>query len=107
MGSAFINKGGWPVEIAKSWEGDRHGSAATRRLEEILEKAVSNYIRAMPFLWLAVEDEPGPSSLRGYIERNVIALLSNSNYTDEPIDPPSENWLGRWSQREGIRLSGL
>ena len=26
----------------------------------------------MPFLWIAVDDEPGAESLRGYIERNAI-----------------------------------
>ena len=31
----------------------------------------------MPFLWLEVPDPPGPDSLRGYIERNAIVLLSN------------------------------
>jgi hypothetical protein len=39
-------------------------------------------------LWLSVDDEPGPQSLRGCIERNAIALLSN--YGKLPIDPPSD-----------------
>lgn len=107
IGSALINKGGWPDDVSKVWEGDRHGSATTRLLEEPLEKAVSDYIRAMPFLWLDIDDEPGPSSLRGFVERNSIALLSNFNFRIEQIDPPSENWLGNWSQREVIRKSGL
>ena len=59
----------------------------------------------MPFLWLAVEDEPGPQSLRGYIERNAIALLSN--YSRRTLDPPSETWLGRRCNRERVRNSGL
>lgn len=25
----------------------------------------------------------------------------------EPIDPPSENWLGRWATNEAIERSGL
>ena len=29
----------------------------------------------MPFLWFAIDDAPGPKSLRGYVERNSIALL--------------------------------
>jgi len=61
----------------------------------------------MPFLWLAVEDEPGPKSLCGVIERNSIALLSNFNTPDVPLDPPSPNWLGRWADRELVRRSGL
>jgi hypothetical protein len=48
---------------------------------------VSEVIGKMSFLWLPVRDEPGPNSQRGYIERNVIALLSNDG--KEPLDPPS------------------
>ena len=60
----------------------------------------------MPFLWLKVDDPPGPDSLRGYIERNAMGLLSN--YRRQPIiDPPSENWLGNWSDKIEIQESGL
>ncbi|SDL31941.1 hypothetical protein SAMN04488026_107811 [Aliiruegeria lutimaris] len=59
----------------------------------------------MPFLWLEVNDEPGPDSLRGYIERNSIALLSNSGKA--PLDPPSFDWLGRSCNRNRVRASGL
>ncbi|MAM93323.1 MAG: hypothetical protein CMI61_01570 [Parvibaculum sp.] len=59
----------------------------------------------MPFLWLAIDDEPGPGSLRGYIERNAIALLSNC--AREPLDPASGNWLGRLCNRDLVRTSGL
>ena len=61
----------------------------------------------MPFLWLGIDDEPGPASLRGYIERNSIALLSNYDQPDSPIDPPSAEWLGQWADREQVRRSGL
>jgi hypothetical protein len=30
----------------------------------------------MQLLWLEIDDEPSPASLRGFIERNAIALLS-------------------------------
>ncbi len=59
----------------------------------------------MPFLWLAIEDQPGPDSLRGYIERNAIALLSN--HGKRPIDPASLSWLGQYCDREKVRASGL
>lgn len=62
-------------------------------------------IRNMPFLWLSVDDEPGPQSLRGFIERNAIALLSN--YGKPPIDLPSDSWLGSYYTREKVRTSGL
>ena len=84
------------------------GSSAPREVRDgeiRLEQAVSKVIGAMPFLWLTVNDEPGPDSLRGYIERNAIALLSN--YTDNPLDLPSEAWLGHSCNRERVRHSGL
>jgi hypothetical protein len=59
----------------------------------------------MRFLWLAIEDEAGPDSRRGYIERNSIALLSH--YNKPALDPPSQGWLGHHSDRERVRKSGL
>jgi hypothetical protein len=73
--------------------------------ERELECLVSEHIRSMPFLWLPVEDEAGPKSLRGYVERNSIALLSN--YGREGIDQASETWLGHFSSRDRVRRSGL
>jgi hypothetical protein len=54
--------------------------------EAPVEGAVTNYISVMPFPWIDIDDEPGPTSLRGVIERNSIALLSNHERT--PLDPP-------------------
>jgi hypothetical protein len=70
-----------------------------------IEAAVSEYLGRLPFLRLPVDDEPGPDSLRGYIERNAIALTSGLH---EPmIDPPSPSWLGLCSGRDKVRRSGL
>src|SRR5262249_31922343 len=65
---------------------------AVRINEQEAERAVSRIIRAMPFLWLDVDDPPGPDSLRDFIERNSIALLSNLG--KPPIDPASRRWRG-------------
>ena len=54
---------------------------------------------------LAVDDEAGPHSHRGVIERNAIALLSN--YRKSPTDPPSSGWLGQHCDRDRVRKSGL
>ncbi len=59
----------------------------------------------MSLLWVAIDHELGTASMRGYIERNAIALLSN--FGKEPLDAPSENWLGHHSDRERVRKSGL
>lgn len=84
------------------------GKTAEReiRLQEVfLEKQVSEAICKMPFLYLEVSDEASPDSLRGMIERNSIALLSN--YQKAPIDPPSPQWRGHHCDREKVRMSGL
>jgi len=77
-----------------------------RESELALEKAVSKHIGGMPFLVVNVEDESGPESNRAVIERGAVALLSNYG-RDRTIDPPSQNWLGRFSGRDRVRESGL
>ena len=73
--------------------------------ESPVEKAVSVYLGSMPFLWVGVDDEPVPGSLRGFIERNAIGLLSN--YGRIAIDPASPGWLGYASNRARVSASGL
>jgi hypothetical protein len=73
--------------------------------EAPVERAVTDYISTMPFLWIGIDDKPGPASLRGVIERNSIALLSNRERA--PLDPPSRTWLGHSSDRTLVRGSGL
>lgn len=112
VGAALIRREGWEC---KSWGVGSHSRQAAERLgisqddlqamELPIERSVSEYIGSMPFLWLAVNDEPGPESLRGYLERNAIALLSNHSRT--PIDQAGDSWLGQHSGRDRIRLSGL
>lgn len=58
----------------------------------------------MRLLWVVVDDAPGRESLRGFLERNAIVLLGN--YGRHPLDPPSEEWLGRASDREKVSESG-
>ena len=102
VGAALIRHGGYK---SSTWG---EGSTANRDVRDgelALECAVSNVIVIMPFLWIAIEDEAGPQSRRGFIERNSIALLSNHN--KPPIDPPSPSWLGRDCGRERVRCSGL
>lgn len=103
------------TEAPASWGVAADPGAAARKLgmsrlavkedEAELERRVSDYIRCMPFLWVAVDDAPGPDSNRGVIERNSIALLSN--YGKPSLDVASERWLGQYSDRERVRRSGL
>lgn len=89
----------------QSWGRGSNPPAESAKQEAALEAAVSLYAAQMPFLFLAVEDPPGPHSLRGFIEKNSIALLSN--YARQPVDPPSAAWLGRRCAKEKVAQSGL
>lgn len=107
VGTALADFYHWPDDIIRTWP---RGSSATREVrdkEHPYEVEVSKTISRMPFLWLAVGDAAGPSSLRGFIERNSIALLSNYSAGENPIDPPSTLWLGKFTRHEAITRSGL
>ncbi len=85
------------------------GSSVTKKIQRqelAIEQEVSNIIGQMPFLWLEVNDEPSEDSQRGYLEKNVIALLSNWK-KEERIDEPSDDWLGRYCPIEEVKNSGL
>jgi hypothetical protein len=102
VGTALIGRDGYNFP---TWG---EGSSATkdiRAAEVELERGVSQVIGKMPFLWLSIGDEPGPESMRGKIERNSVALLSN--FEKAPLDPPSSQWLGHYCNRERVRASGL
>ena len=102
VGAALTRQRGYDFP---TWGQGNTANAVVRTGERVLEREVSQTIGKMPFLWVAMEDESGPQSLRGYIERNSIALLSN--YSKPPLDPPSQDWLGRHCDRERVRNSGL
>ncbi|MCI0713440.1 MAG: hypothetical protein L0154_25005 [Chloroflexi bacterium] len=104
VGNALLNKhGAWTLP---EWG---RGSSASRQIkqsEQGLEREVSTSIGALPFLWVEVDDEPGASSHRAYIERNAIILLAGPDGCS-PIDKPGLDWLGHYSDRVKIRESGL
>ena len=93
---------GWSVQ---SWGEGSSAPKPVRINERKLESEVSNLIGNMPFTWLPVLDEPGPTSARRDIERGSIALLSN--WAKEVLDAPTGEWLGLHCPREKVRGSGL
>jgi hypothetical protein len=113
VGEAIMRRDG--LREPASWGRKGHAGAASdtmgqtardiRASESALEKAVSDYVGRMPFLFVSVDDAAGPASARGVIERNAIALLSN--YERPSLDPPSATWLGLSSGRERVTRSGL
>ena len=106
VGTAILKRGGLDYP---TWGVGSSTSRKLRDLEYPVEKRVSQHIRLMPFVWLEVNDPPGPSSKRAYIERNSISLLSNFGRlgTASAIDPPSAGWLGHFCRSEMVRESGL
>lgn len=104
VGEALVERHGLHDEYPQ-W-GDGSSAGRDLRLDELdLERRVSDYIRDLPFLWVNVDDEPSSDSDRAYLERNVIALVSN--YNEKPTDPRDDRWLGYDSPSEKIRRSGL
>lgn len=102
VGSALIKRQG--IECV-TWGAGAVARQDVRALEHPVEVKVSQEIGAMPFVWVEAEDAPGPNSVRAYIERNAIALLSNTG--KEPIDPPSKHWLGLAADHAVVGQSGL
>lgn len=104
VGTALLNRDDYPARVREAWN-STEANAEIRNTEYELERAVSDYIGRMPFLWLGVADPPGRTSMRAYIEAKSIGLLSNLGR--DPIDPPSATWLGRKADAGKVRESGL
>jgi hypothetical protein len=102
VGASLIAKNGYAFP---TWGVGASAKSEVTQGEHALECDVSRIIGEMPFLWLMVQDDAGPDSMRSYIERNAISLLSN--YRKLPLDPPSPLWLGQHCNREKVRESGL
>jgi len=103
VGAALLQKRG-ETDSMPTWGVGSSAPREVRALERSMELAVSEFLGAMTLLWVEVDDPPGPSSDRAFIERNAIALLSQFR---SPPDPPSTGWLGRYSNNAAIRDSGL
>jgi len=110
--SVFRKIVGWSIIMRNNLSSDFPnwgiGNSAPSKIkvkEYELEKSVSNYIRKLPFLWIEIDDKPDKFSNRKVIERNSIALLSNFDKT--AIDPRSNDWIGKYSPKVKIKISGL
>ncbi|MEU9867399.1 hypothetical protein AB0C87_06075 [Actinomadura sp. NPDC048021] len=99
MGSALLQTGHWPAEVAESW-GQKKVSPLQRVAEYSLEKAVSDHIATMPLLWLEVPNR----ERRKFIRANSIALLSRRT---GGIDRTALGWLGLRAKNEKVATSGL
>jgi hypothetical protein len=88
-----------------TWGDKKAARSTVKKCEHALECEVTHIIGEFPFLWVGIDDEAGPDSMRGRIEKNSISLLSNF---DKPLlDPPSQHWLGHHCDRERVKAAGL
>lgn len=102
VGTALIKKNNLNIS---TW-GVRDNALKNIKINEHqLEQQVSQIIGSMSFLYLAINDETGPESLRGYIEKNSISLLSNFN--KPALDIASNDWLGYKCNRNKVKNSNL
>jgi hypothetical protein len=85
---------------SSSWGQKPSAPREIRLAEKPVEEAVSNYMQNFKVLWLAIPDDPGPGSGRGFIERNSIGLLAGR-------EPASPNWLGNFSGNASVIRSHL
>lgn len=97
VGSAIISRHKLGDDILGKWYDPRYKAFT---LDEEIELAVSEYIGAMPFLWLDVPD----SKSRHDIEAGAISLLS---MRAGDADPASADWLGQFAYMKEIQDSGL
>ena len=86
VGTALVSQE--PELTVSTWSVGSTADRATREGEHALECRVSAIIRAMPFVWLGINDDPGAESLRGYIERNAIALSAITSVLRSILHPP-------------------
>ncbi len=101
VGSAIIEREKLGVI---TWNKKTIISSETQNEKEI-EKRVSEYINDnFQLICLDIPGEALKTNDRAYIERNLIALLSNSLKFS---DTPPANWLGSYAPNELVKKSGL
>jgi len=92
------------VEAVPTWGEGQDAPSNVRAGEVATEQLVSEYLKKLEVLVLNVDDTPSKNSLRGIIERQLIALCTESLIT---IDRSSKGWLGLMSPMRLIAQSGL
>ena len=87
-----------------TWSEGMTAAAEIRAAEANLEIEVSRYVGGHRVCWLEISDDPGPTSDRAFLERNIIGLLSSANLLRRI---GISDWLGESSEDYRIALSGL
>ncbi|ESX09924.1 hypothetical protein X768_16750 [Mesorhizobium sp. LSJC265A00] len=113
VGQALLSSGAIPASLSWGVKGDPAKAALALGIardeltasELPVEEAVSSYLSRLSFARLSIVDEPGPESLRGTMEQQSIALLTN--FERPKLDPATPSWLGLASNRPLVVGSGL
>lgn len=101
VGNALIEKEGL---VCSTWGKGQNASKDIREKEAFVEHLVSEYIGRLGVIVLDVDDLPAATSVRAFIEKNSISLLSSMNAS---FNFPSLDWLGNHSPRKEIIDSAL
>lgn len=100
VGDAIIRRDGLN-DIYPDWGNGLNAPNQIREQERPMEQCVSKYIRQLPFLVIRVDPADNGPEHRGYLEKNLIAMLSQIERIY--IQP----WLGEHSSRAAVRDSKL
>jgi hypothetical protein len=87
-----------------SWGKGQSAKRETIEQEGPLEKQVSSYLAKLMVVYIPIPGLAAKDSMRATIERHLIALFTENWAMIEPL---SDEWLGRWSNRPQISRSGL
>ncbi len=90
--------------LSDTWSKGQTASKEIKTVEKPIEVEVSKIIGNMKILWLSINDKPNKFSDRGFIEKNMVALLSTFNHK---TDTASKDWLGNWNPHVHIKESSL
>ncbi len=104
VGRALLRTGAACGDVA-SWDAGASAPPGIRAAEYATEVAVSQYIRALPFINIEIDDVPGPDSDRGRVERGAIARLGAA--ARGGAVEASDDWLGLSANRVTITESLL
>ena len=103
VGDALIRKNNMRDQFPH-WGKGQTTEIEIRRREAELESAVSTYISQLQIVVLEVSDQANKESARSLIERLSIAVFTEDFF---PIEEPSLDWLGLFSQHQTIVQTGL
>lgn len=101
VGNAIIKKEGL---LCDTWGMGQNASKEIREREKYIEHMVSDYIGQLGVIVLDVDDMPAATSVRAFVEKNSIALLSSTNSS---FNFSTTDWLGNYSSRAEITGSCL